>query len=608
MEETSPDELERLFQSNLSDLEVSPSDKVWKEIERRLDKKPRRRFFWIFFFGILLIGGGGYGIYKSDFFKNESGIVAVNNSNEEENKNAKNVQIKNNRDAQPYNNTNENRKKDQAGNDTSQAISKPQRVYVADSININSNLNSNTNEIPDQRIILNKKNKIKAQPVANSSTKNTQISVKENSDALNKLTVNKSSANTSAGNNNDANSKKIVAEAISSSDSSSQKINNQGTAIVKDQDDASVKINPTNQNGDLYKGKDQNDTIVKTNLTNQNGNTPNENPDKAKGQSSNKNQANNKAQPYADTIRRNETNMSLEQDTQSVAKEELVLKGQSPSFIAGATISSPDSLKNKEENLAALKKDSTSEKKKEKKKSKFSVAAFYSPDINKPSLSNRPANSSASYSFTNSSNPQNTFSEGLVVGYDQTNRLRWQAALSYTELIQSTDAANFKFNWHDNLSFNFTNSFGSLQLNSTQFSKNDNSSGFPSDTIHIRYDTKETLGYIKLPVVFNYKLITGRFSLYTIASVTGIVEVKNKMEFHVLNASSGKVISSEMSGIRKMNVGLMGGLGGQLNLFRGLYIFAEPNLKASLFAINRRTSLKYVPFSLSISAGLGFHF
>src|ERR1700747_171033 len=108
MEETPQDELERLFQSNLSDLEVSPSDKAWKEIEKRLDKKPRRRFFWIFFFGILLIGGGGYVLYESEYFKNNAGIVAVNSdTNEEKQMNTKNAEIKISQDSDLYKNIDE---------------------------------------------------------------------------------------------------------------------------------------------------------------------------------------------------------------------------------------------------------------------------------------------------------------------------------------------------------------------------------------------------------------------------------------------------------------------------------------------------------------------
>ncbi|MFL5728618.1 MAG: hypothetical protein ACJ75J_03930, partial [Cytophagaceae bacterium] len=302
-------------------------------------------------------------------------------------------------------------------------------------------------------------------------------------------------------------------------------------------------------------------------------------------------------------------NKSLRSNGQTAGNESLPVKEQSLAVAADTAKAGKDSSVAVNSDPVPVKEDSTVKKKKDKKVSRFSVAAFYSPELNKPFLSDRNnAQPVGPYEWKNESSVQNTFSAGLVLGYDQTARIRWQAGVSYTELSQSTDAGSFKFNWHDNLSFGFSNNFGSLQLASSRFDKYDNSFGTPNDTIHVRYDTRENLAYMKVPVVFNYKLITGRFSVYTIASVTGIVNVKNQMEFHVLGTSSAKVITTEISGIRKMNLGLMGGLGAQLNLFHGFYIFAEPSLKTSLFAINRRTAVRYVPFALGLAGGLGYHF
>ncbi|HXA01010.1 MAG TPA: hypothetical protein VNW99_03425 [Cytophagaceae bacterium] len=582
MEERPQDELEKLFQSNLNDIEVSPSEKVWKDIEKRLDKKPGKRFFWIFFFpGVLLIiGGGSYGLYKSELLKSNPEIVVNNNSNKENQSNTKNTEVKNSPDSKLYYNADKNKKNNQSVNDKDKPAPEQDKASIAGNKDLNSNQNSNisTSLSKENREIKQTNNKKKAD--ANISALNEQaVSIETNS------TSRYESADNTPGNKRNSNSKNTITEFSPFSERSSKKIDNPETIIVRNQNDEIIKNTSVHAEENTDQGKNNEEKIL------------------------NKDQAITKTEPVIDAIRKNETNVNVPQDTQPAGKNAVVLKDQNPIIVADTTFSKPDSLKHEEENIAVLAKDSTVKNKKEKKISKYSVAVFYSPDMNKPFLSDRAVdNSNDPCHFKNVSNPQNSFSEGLMMGYDQTNRIRWQAGVSYTELTQSTETAAFKFNWHDNLSFNFNNSFGSLQLNSTQFDKNDNSSGYPSDTIHIRYDTKETLGYIKLPVVFNYKLITGRFSVYTVASITGIVQIKNQMEFHVLNASSGKVISSDMSGIRKMNIGFMGGLGGQVNIFRGLYIFAEPNLKTSLFAINRRTSVRYIPFSLSISVGFGFHF
>jgi hypothetical protein len=623
MEERSQDELEKLFQSNLNDLEVSPSEKVWKDIEKRLDKKRRRRFFWIFFLGILLTGGGGYGLYKSEIFKGDDGITINNNSGKDDQLKTKNAEVKNGQSSESYNKTDVEKKNNQTDNDVDPITSGSDKTSMPDNRdpyskqdpdgdksgvynkkdkenknnqtanNIDpaksgpdktfagNNRNSYLKQDPDPGISLSQKNNQqpdkKKKAVADTSGLNKQTaSGKEN------FSPNKPIDNVKAGNSNRPNP--VNGPGISS-EASAKKINNTEQIISGNQNDEAAKnksMNP-DQHTDQPLNHDE--------------------------KSINKDQEINNAEPDRRMSSRKATKMNEKEGTQPGEKDTLNLNGKRPALAADTAISNFDSVMADKENSAVLKKDSIIEKKKEKKISKFSVAAFYSPDMNKPFVTDRALNNfNDPYHYKNISHPQNSFSAGLVMGYDQTDRLRWQTGIFYTELTQSTDASNFKYNWHDKLSFDFTNSFGSLQLNSTQFDKSDNSSGYPSDTIHIKYDTKESLSYIKLPFTFNYKLIKGRFSVYTIASITGIALVKNQMEFHVLNASSGKVISAEMSGIRKINIGFMGGLGGQINLFRGLYIFAEPNLKTSLLAINRRTGVKYIPFSLSVSAGLGFHF
>jgi hypothetical protein len=573
MEDRAQDELEKLFRSNLDDIEVSPSEKVWKDIEARLDKKPRRRFLWWFFFlGISLVGGGSYSIYKLDILPGNSGNLSENISDKYIHPDTKATKVMDSPDSEFHNDAYKKKRNSKSDPDSVKSDSEIKKMSGENPVAISARqVRDHKEPIKTEKQNTNEKKKVTSNITL---LKKETVPVAKNSGSLNNSKNNKPAGNSAYLN-------PVNTSPDTSSGNPSKKIFDTGKTISMDQTEDESKNKPEKTGGDEDPIKNHEEKLP------------------------NKEQAITGSITAADTIK---PETKMEADIQPAGKELAGLKDQNSAAGADTNLIKPDSL-NKKENVAVLANDTVMTNKKEKKLSKYSVAIFYSPDMNKPFLSDRSEeNFNDPYHFRNISHPQNTFSEGLILGYDQTSRLRWQTGISYTELTQSTEAASFKYNWHDKLSFDFSNSFGNLSLNSSQFDKNDNSSSSPGDTIHIRYETKEKTGYLKLPLTCNYKITKGRFTLYTIASVSGVFLVKNQAEFHLLDAPSGKVLTSSLSGIRKINIGFTGGLGGQLFLFRGLYIFAEPNLKTSLFAINRRTSVKYIPFSLSISAGLGFHF
>lgn len=240
--------------------------------------------------------------------------------------------------------------------------------------------------------------------------------------------------------------------------------------------------------------------------------------------------------------------------------------------------------------------------------SRLSLMAFFSPDYSSRILMK--GNNSMTSSYNKVETPMFAFKSGVKIGYDLSDKWSVQlgAMYSYIELKSTPTNLNIDSSTLDNIRYSYATSSGIVSFSSEDF-KEDDAGSFSSNKIYSSYSAKEKIQFINIPALVKYRFLNKKTSAYFIGGITANFIISKQVKLDVLNEPGSLTVNTtKISGLRKMNGGLLLGVEWHYNFYKGFSVLLAPTATGSFTSINKNTVVKSYPFSIGLAAGLMYHF
>lgn len=242
------------------------------------------------------------------------------------------------------------------------------------------------------------------------------------------------------------------------------------------------------------------------------------------------------------------------------------------------------------------------------KVSRLSLMALFSPDYSSRILMN--GNNSITSSYNKEETPMFAFKSGVKIGYDLSDKWNIQlgATYSYIELKSKPTNLNIDSSSIDNIRYSYATSSGIVSFSSEDF-KEDDAGSFSSNKVYSSYSAKEKIQFINIPALVRYRFFNKKISAYFIGGVTANFIISKQVKLDVLNEPGSLTVNTnKISGLRKMNGGILLGVEWHYNFYKEFSVMLAPTATGSFTSINKNTAVKSYPFSLGIAVGLMYHF
>jgi hypothetical protein len=199
-------------------------------------------------------------------------------------------------------------------------------------------------------------------------------------------------------------------------------------------------------------------------------------------------------------------------------------------------------------------------------------------------------------------NERVSFSSGIRVGYD-INKWSLQSGILYAtqsiaikpQTLYPDASAGYSY-------CTLLTSNGTVDI---PYSENQQA----GDSIELRGNSFQKLGFISIPLQVRYFLGGSKFSFYALSGISASILVKQETDFSMGEDDEERHnVISGIEGAKKVYYGYTLGVGARYMFRRGLYLGIEPNLRGAMSSSNKNTPVKTYPFSLGFGIIAGFHF
>jgi hypothetical protein len=250
----------------------------------------------------------------------------------------------------------------------------------------------------------------------------------------------------------------------------------------------------------------------------------------------------------------------------------------------------------------------TSDPATEKKNNRFSLTAFYAPELDNRLYTKD--NDSDDQKNTNDDDYKEreaagySFSTGLKGGYSLNEHWTFFAGLEYLAVSQRISPLTVYSEPTEPGARHYVlnTSSGSAELPNTGVAPT------ATDSLMLNSSTL-ALKFINIPLIAQYGIRKKRFLWYGFAGVSLNYLVAEKLIVELPNNNGGADLYTirNLNGTNKFNLGLVAGLGMGYSISERFSLHLEPGFKGMLTAVNSNTAVKSYPYSMGLNVGLTYH-
>ncbi len=246
-------------------------------------------------------------------------------------------------------------------------------------------------------------------------------------------------------------------------------------------------------------------------------------------------------------------------------------------------------------------------KKKETKPSRFSITAFFSPDLASYSLkdngtSNQPDNASQ---IKKTERHEFSSTSGLLVDYTLNKRWALQSGLTFSNtnitLDPKTIYAQADNNGNLKYRLNISSGYGYLSPSSQPT---------PSmgDSLKVTA-TAHKLRYISIPIAVKYSISKGKFKIEAITGIAVNCLTMGKLETEIQRGPNNETdILNKIQGLKSIYFNGLAGIGAEYRITYRFSFMLMPTVRFALNPINKGGVVKTYPISVGLAGGLRLRF
>ena len=245
----------------------------------------------------------------------------------------------------------------------------------------------------------------------------------------------------------------------------------------------------------------------------------------------------------------------------------------------------------------------TNAKKKSGKPSRFSVSAFFSPDIASYRLRvDKPGNQTDNAAkIEKGEHHEFSSTTGLLVDYRLSKHVALQTGLIFSNInltvnpktiyAQPDNNGNIKYR------VNISSGYGYL-LPSFQNAPVVGDSLYVSGTTH-------KLRYIGFPAAVKYRIVKGKFSIEAMAGIGINFLLKGKLETEIKQGSNNEIdVLNKIEGLKSVYLNGLAGIGAAYKLTDKFSLTLMPTARFALTSINKGAVVKSYPNSFGLAVGI----
>ena len=259
---------------------------------------------------------------------------------------------------------------------------------------------------------------------------------------------------------------------------------------------------------------------------------------------------------------------------------------------------------NKSVSLQFALNDSLLKKGRINKKSRFSIAAFYSPNYSMSHLKdNTDDNFDDRAMYRNREKSQFSFTTGLSVHYNLTNKWSISSGISYSKMKYSITLPVMyaKYDANNELHFEYPTSNGIILMpNEGHGILNE------GDSIKMTSHCIQSFQSLTMPLLVRYNIAKNKFNFYATAGFSANFILQEKAKVSIDNSEI--IVVNHINSLNKMNIGYLIGAGIEYKMRNNLGIFIEPMFRGTLTSITRNMTVNTYPSSFGSNIGFSMHF
>ena len=245
----------------------------------------------------------------------------------------------------------------------------------------------------------------------------------------------------------------------------------------------------------------------------------------------------------------------------------------------------------------------TNAKKKTGKPSRFSVSAFFSPDIAYYRLRvDKPGNQTDNAAkIEKGEHHEFSSTTGLLVDYKLSKHVALQTGLMFSNInltvkpktiyAQPDNNGNIKYR------VNISSGYGYL-LPSFQ------NAPVVGDSLYVSGATHK-LRYIGIPAAVKYRIVKGKFSIEAMAGIGINFLLKGKLETEIKQGSNNEIdVLNKIEGLKSVYLNGLAGIGAAYKLTDKFSLTLMPTARFALTSINKGAVVKSYPNSFGVAVGI----
>ncbi|MEI6816000.1 MAG: outer membrane beta-barrel protein [Bacteroidota bacterium] len=235
--------------------------------------------------------------------------------------------------------------------------------------------------------------------------------------------------------------------------------------------------------------------------------------------------------------------------------------------------------------------------------SRFSIAAYYSPDYKSSFLKNNVANSNESVEYKNREKSEFSFTTGININYDLNDHWRIGGGVNYSKMVYSMNYSTIyvKYGFDNMLHYQYPTSCGIIEIPNTK-----NRVLHDGDSVNVFISCAQTLKFIDIPLAVQYQFGTGNLFWHFNAGVSINYMAQEKVLVNV--GTREFTIVNNIDGLQKFSCGLMLGGGMEYRFCHQFSLLLDPTFRASITSLTQNTEVNCYPYSFGLNTGILYHF
>ncbi len=246
-------------------------------------------------------------------------------------------------------------------------------------------------------------------------------------------------------------------------------------------------------------------------------------------------------------------------------------------------------------------------KKKETKPSRFSITAFFSPDLASYSLkdngmSNQPDNASQ---IKKTERHEFSSTSGLLIDYTLNKRWTLQSGLTFSNTNITLDPKTIYARADNNGDLKYR-----LNISSGYDYLSPSSQPAPSmgDSLKVTATTHK-LRYIGIPIAVKYSISKGKFKIEAITGIAVNCLTIGKLETEIQRGPNNETdILNKIQGLKSIYFNGLAGIGAEYRMTYKFSFILMPTVRFALNPINKSGIVKTYPNSVGLVGGLRLRF